>query len=177
MAMCWSPAGPSTTSIRWSSVRYPREAATAGGTAMAQTIAIAPRSAAQRRVGPQVPLEAPDENEVPLKAPGKSCSSRPAHHHSASTTGLADVTPRGARASRLFLMSAGWPDARRSTPASGGNPVPDGSPGSSAPPESKRGAKALVAALVLVLLVVFVIRNSQRVSVDFILIQGHFRMI
>jgi len=74
-------------------------------------------------------------------------------------------------------MSAGWPDARRSTPASDGNPIPDGSPGSSAPPESKRGAKAIVAALVLVLLVVFVIRNSQRVSVDFILIQGHFRLI
>src|SRR6184192_2370584 len=98
MAMCWSPAGPSTTSIRWSSVRYPREAATAGGTAMAQTIATAPRSAAQRRVGPEAalkaqdeneaalkapdeneaPLKAPDENEAPLKAPGKSCSSRPA---------------------------------------------------------------------------------------------------
>src|SRR5438445_3258208 len=74
-------------------------------------------------------------------------------------------------------MSAGWPDPRRSTPASGSNPVPGSSPGSSASPESRRGAKAIVAALVLVLLIVFVIRNSQRVSVDFILTKGHFRLI
>src|SRR5437660_9519181 len=74
-------------------------------------------------------------------------------------------------------MSAGWPDPRRSTAASGSNPIPGSSSGSSASPESRRGAKAVVAALVLVLLIVFVIRNSQRVSVDFILIQGHFRLI
>src|SRR5207245_11115095 len=74
-------------------------------------------------------------------------------------------------------MSAGWPDPRRSTPASGSNPVPGGSPGSSASPESRRGAKAIVAALVLVLLIVFVIRNSQPGSADFILTQGHFRLI
>src|SRR5439155_24639185 len=74
-------------------------------------------------------------------------------------------------------MSAGWPDPRRSTPASGSNPVPSGSPGSSASPESRRGAKAIVAALVLVLLIVFVTRNSQRVSVDFVLTKGHFRLI
>lgn len=67
-------------------------------------------------------------------------------------------------------MSAGWPDAGRSTPASGGS-------GSPAPAGSRRGAKAIVAALVLVLLIVFVIRNSQRVSVDFILTKGHFRLI
>jgi len=59
-------------------------------------------------------------------------------------------------------MSAGWPDAR-----------PEGS----ARPESRRGAKAIVAALVIVVLIVFVIRNSQRVSVDFILTKGHFRLI
>lgn len=74
-------------------------------------------------------------------------------------------------------MSAGWPDPRRSTPASGSNPIPGRSSGSSASPESRRGAKAIVAALVLVLLIVFVIRNSQRVSVDFILTKGHFRLI
>src|SRR5438132_5021585 len=74
-------------------------------------------------------------------------------------------------------MSAGWPDPRRSTPASGSNPIPGSSSGSSASPETRRGAKAVVGALVLVLLIVFVIRNSQRVSVDFILIQGHFRLI
>src|SRR6266446_2507902 len=74
-------------------------------------------------------------------------------------------------------MSASWPDPRRSTPASGSNPIPGSSSGSSASPDSRRGAKALVAALVLVLLIVFVIRNSQRVSVDFILTKGHFRLI
>jgi uncharacterized integral membrane protein len=74
-------------------------------------------------------------------------------------------------------MSAGWPDARRSSPGLGGNGAPGTPQGSSAPPDSKRGAKAIVAALVLVLLIVFVIRNSQRVSVDFIVTKGHFRLI
>jgi uncharacterized integral membrane protein len=73
-------------------------------------------------------------------------------------------------------MSAGWPDAR-SSPGPGGNGAPGSPQGSSAPPDSKRGAKAIVAALVLVLLIVFVIRNSQRVNVDFIVTQGHFRLI
>jgi len=62
-------------------------------------------------------------------------------------------------------------------PPSDGNPAPGVPVGPPAPRESKRGAKAIVAALVLVLLIVFVIRNSQRVSVDFIVTQGHFRLI
>ena len=62
-------------------------------------------------------------------------------------------------------------------PPSDGNPARGGSVGPSSPEQSKRGAKAIVAALVLVLLIVFVIRNSQRVSVDFIVTQGHFRLI
>jgi uncharacterized integral membrane protein len=74
-------------------------------------------------------------------------------------------------------MSTGWPDGRRSVPPSDGNPTPSIPVGPPAPQESKRGAKAIVAALVLVLLIVFVIRNSQRVSVDFIVTQGHFRLI
>jgi uncharacterized integral membrane protein len=74
-------------------------------------------------------------------------------------------------------MSTGWPDGRRSVPPSDGNPAPGVPVGPPAPRESKRGAKAIVAALVLVLLIVFVIRNSQRVSVDFIVTQGHFRLI
>src|SRR5258708_31350843 len=69
----------------------------------------------------------------------------------------------------LLPMSAGWPDASRSTPGPDGSPAPA--------KESQRGAKAAVAALVLVLLIVFVIRNSQRVSVDFIITKGHFRLI
>jgi len=56
-------------------------------------------------------------------------------------------------------------------------PVPGSAVGPSTPRDSKRGAKAIVAALVLVLLIVFVVRNSQRVSVDFIVTQGHFRLI
>jgi uncharacterized integral membrane protein len=74
-------------------------------------------------------------------------------------------------------MSAGWPDGRRSVPAPDGIPAPGSTAGPSASPHSKRGAKAIVAALVLVLLIVFVIRNSQRVSVDFIVTKGHFRLI
>ena len=62
-------------------------------------------------------------------------------------------------------------------PPPDGIPAPGSPVGPSAPRESKRGAKAIVAALVLVLLIVFVIRNSQRVSVDFIVTQGHFRLI
>ena len=74
-------------------------------------------------------------------------------------------------------MSGGWPDASRSSPPPDSNGAPGSPPGPSAPPASKRGAKAVVAALVLVLLIVFVIRNSQHVSVDFIVTQGHFRLI
>ncbi|MEA2501848.1 MAG: hypothetical protein QOD01_1959 [Actinomycetota bacterium] len=74
-------------------------------------------------------------------------------------------------------MSADWPDGRRSVPPPVGIPAPGSTAGPPASPHSKRGAKAIVAALVLVLLIVFVIRNSQRVSVDFIVIQGHFRLI
>src|SRR2546421_2442634 len=74
-------------------------------------------------------------------------------------------------------MSTGWPDGRRDMPPSDGNPARGGSVGPSSPEQSKRGAKAVVAALVLVLLIVFVIRNSQHVSVDFIVTQGHFRLI
>src|SRR4030081_1261714 len=74
-------------------------------------------------------------------------------------------------------MSAGWPDGRRSVPPSEGSSAPGKPVGPSAPVQSKRGAKAIVAALLLVLLIVFVIRNSQRVSVDFIVTQGHFRLI
>jgi uncharacterized integral membrane protein len=74
-------------------------------------------------------------------------------------------------------MSTGWPDGRRSVPPSDGSPAPGKPVGPSAPVQSKRGAKAIVAALLLVLLIVFVIRNSQRVSVDFIVTQGHFRLI
>jgi uncharacterized integral membrane protein len=62
-------------------------------------------------------------------------------------------------------------------PPSDGDPARGRSAGPSSPVQSKRGAKAIVAALVLVLLIVFVIRNSQRVSVDFIVTQGHFRLI
>src|SRR2546422_339025 len=43
--------------------------------------------------------------------------------------------------------------------------------------ERGRGGKALVAAAVLVLLVVFVIRNSHQVRVDFIVTSGHPRLI
>src|SRR5207245_1536858 len=75
-------------------------------------------------------------------------------------------------------VSAGWPDPKR-----GRHPHP-GHPGDSAAESSEevpfggwprpttrergRGGKALVAAAVLVLLVVFVIRNSHQVRVDFI---------
>src|SRR4030088_1404320 len=74
-------------------------------------------------------------------------------------------------------MSTGWPDGRRSMPPSDGDPARGDPVGPSSPVQSRRGAKAIVAALVLVLLIVFVIRNSQRVSVDFIVTQGHFRLI
>jgi uncharacterized integral membrane protein len=69
----------------------------------------------------------------------------------------------------LLPMSAGWPDGRKGTPDPDGGPTPS--------KESQRGAKAIVAAVVLVLLIVFVIRNSQRVNVDFIITKGHFRLI
>ena len=84
-------------------------------------------------------------------------------------------------------MSAGWPDPKR-----GRHPHP-GHPGDSAAESSEevpfggwprpttrergRGGKALVAAAVLVLLVVFVIRNSHQVRVDFIVTSGHPRLI
>src|SRR3982074_2922131 len=74
-------------------------------------------------------------------------------------------------------MSAGWPDGRRDMPPSDGNPARGGAGGPSSPRRAQRGAKAIVAALMLVLLIVVVIRNSQRVSVDFIVTQGHFRLI
>jgi uncharacterized integral membrane protein len=48
------------------------------------------------------------------------------------------------------------------------------------PPETPwkdRGAKAAVAAILLVLLVVFVIRNSERVTLNFIVVSGHPRLI
>jgi len=77
-------------------------------------------------------------------------------------------------------MSAGWPGASHNTP----EPPVEGGPGTSHRPGGtpgaeghRRGAKALVAALVLILLIVFVIRNSQRVSIDFILSTGHPRLI
>lgn len=50
-------------------------------------------------------------------------------------------------------------------------------PGRAPAQESRRGTKAVVAAVLLVLLIVFVIRNSQRVSIDFILAKGHPRLI
>ena len=68
-------------------------------------------------------------------------------------------------------MSDGWPDARHTGPQA---PHPDGS---ASHPPNRRGAKAVVAVIALVLLVVFVIRNSQRVAVDFIVVTGHPRMI
>jgi uncharacterized integral membrane protein len=52
------------------------------------------------------------------------------------------------------------------------------SPGQS--PEAKaksRGAKALAGAVLLIILVVFVIRNSGRVRLDFIVTSGHPRLI
>jgi uncharacterized integral membrane protein len=79
--------------------------------------------------------------------------------------------------SRLAAMSAGWPDASGSSAGAGGNPARGNPLGAPGPTESRRAAKAILAALVLMLLVVFVIRNSQRVSVDFILTKGHFRLI
>jgi uncharacterized integral membrane protein len=75
----------------------------------------------------------------------------------------------------LVAMSAGWPGA--------GSGTPDGDPELGHPPgiahviETRRGAKAIVAALVLLALVLFVVRNSQKVSVDFIVTKGHFRLI
>jgi uncharacterized integral membrane protein len=45
------------------------------------------------------------------------------------------------------------------------------------PPGKGRGTKAVVAAILLVLVVVFVIRNSQRVTLNFIVVSGHPRLI
>ena len=86
-------------------------------------------------------------------------------------------------------MSAGWPTPKGGPRA--GKPNPRHSGAEATPPEGDaagwqhavapaqagRGGKALVAAAVLVLLVVFVIRNSQRVKVDFIVTSGHPRVI
>jgi uncharacterized integral membrane protein len=53
--------------------------------------------------------------------------------------------------------------------------VGDGRPQASKAPG--RGAKALVAAVFVILLVVFTIRNSGRVRLDFIVTSGHPRLI
>lgn len=79
----------------------------------------------------------------------------------------------------LSSMSAGWPGATSGSPD--GDPDPGREqahpPGVAHIIETRRGAKAVVAALVLLALVLFVIRNSQKVSVDFIVTKGHFRLI
>lgn len=74
----------------------------------------------------------------------------------------------------LSAMSAGRPGTGSSMPE--GEPEP-AHPGIAHVIESRRGAKAIVAAALLLALVLFVVRNSQKVSVDFIVTKGHFRMI
>lgn len=70
-------------------------------------------------------------------------------------------------------MSSGWP---------GGQDLPDPDPpgataGRPGTADRGRGAKALVAAGMLIVLIVFVIRNSGRVKLDFIVTSGHPRLI
>jgi uncharacterized integral membrane protein len=78
----------------------------------------------------------------------------------------------------LDAMSAGWPESQHRPPGSGGDPALGPLPGSAPPShDTKRGTKAVAAAVLLLVLVVFVLRNSQRVSVDFIVTTGHPRLI
>lgn len=60
----------------------------------------------------------------------------------------------------------------------GGDRSPgQGPPGTPHDAARTRGSKAIVASVLLVLLVVFVIRNSQPVRLDFVVVSGHPRLI
>ena len=68
-------------------------------------------------------------------------------------------------------MSDGWPDARHT------GPQPAHPHGSEGHRPDRRAAKVVVAVIAIVLLVVFVLRNSQRVAVDYVVVTGHPRLI
>lgn len=87
-------------------------------------------------------------------------------------------------------MSSGWPGgqdlpdpdpagARAGRPAAGRNGPGRHGPGrpGAGTADRGRGTKALVAAGMLIVLIVFVIRNSGRVRLDFIVTSGHPRLI
>jgi len=84
-------------------------------------------------------------------------------------------------------MSSGWQDSSKSgsgsshkgrsgepgLPPVGGAPSPPGEHGIT----KGRGGKAVVAAIIVIVAIVFVIGNLNRVRVNFIITSGHPRMI
>lgn len=87
-------------------------------------------------------------------------------------------------------MSSGWKDASRSRggsshpdrsgvpglPPVGGDPSP-GSPAQPSGFTKGRGAKAVTVAILVILAIIFVIGNLDRVRVNFIITSGHPRLI